>query len=233
MSEGELWVGVATCMIVGVGIAACGVWQCVTGSPRLLHGYHYATTPEEKYPALARSTGAGMIVAGVGCAALVPAPGLPGWLTVAGVVVMLAGIAFTIAAIAHFNGAIVSLSSFSTPRGTAAAGAIAVVALAAFLFTAVPGVAMLLSGDPSALHGYHLASVAAADRPTLARWVGAGLVALGVGFALALAGGAGMSLRRPAPRWARALAIAGGVVFLVAVVVVTGSIVRFNGTLAG
>lgn len=233
MSDGELWMGIATCVVVGLVMVGLGAWQIVTGSPRLLHGYHYAATPPESYPALARATGAGMVVSGVGCAAIVPAPGLPGWLSAAGVVLLVGGIVLMLAAIAHYNGSLVSLPTSPGSRGRATAIVLGVVAVLALAAAVVTGAQMVASGDPSALHSYHLVNVSSADRPALARWVGAATVGLGVGLAATLAGGACMSLRRPAPRWATALAAVGVVVFLASVLVMLGAISHFNGSLMG
>lgn len=107
MSDDEILLGAVTCAVVGLVMVGLGAWQIATGSPRLLHGYHYAATPPEKYPALARATGAGMVVSGAGCAVIVPVPGLPGWLSAVGVALLVVGIAFALVAIAHFNGSLV------------------------------------------------------------------------------------------------------------------------------
>ena len=83
---------------VGLIIAGLGIYMCVTGDVRLLHGYHYATTPESERPQLARETGAGLIGCGASFAFLVPSF-LPDWLSILGAVLLVASIAEMLIAI--------------------------------------------------------------------------------------------------------------------------------------
>ncbi len=71
--------GFITCLLVGLLVGTCGVYMLVTGNARIMHSYHYAATPPVKMPSLARWSGAGMLVCGIGCALLVPATGMPEW----------------------------------------------------------------------------------------------------------------------------------------------------------
>lgn len=208
----------------------------VTGNPSIMHGYHYATTPLSQRPALARWSGAGMLMAGIGCAFIIPPTGLPEWLSIAGILVLIAGLGVALGSIMHFNGSLISFgaagateSKTSRPLAIALGTLIAIIVAAA---TVIPGALMIASGDPSALHGYHLIHVAEADRPALATWVGAGTVALGLGLGMAIIGGFCGS-RRPMPAWAKVLLGVGLAGFAAGLAITLGAIIHFNGSLMG
>lgn len=231
--------GFITCVLVGLLVGACGVYMLVTGNARIMHSYHYAATPPAKMPSLARWSGAGMLVCGVGCALLVPATGMPEWLSIAGVVLLVAGLGLTLGAIMHFNGSLFSFVGVSgdahASEGSSRAlvmGLGIVIAAICCAVTVVPGVMMIASGDPSALHSYHLVNVAPTDYAALARWEGAGMISLGVGLALALVAGF-CGRRRPMPLWSKVLLALGLVGFAAGLVVMLAAIIHFNGSLMG
>lgn len=228
--------GFITCLLCGLLVAVTGVYMLVTGNPSIMHGYHYATTLLSQRAALARWSGAGMLMAGIGCAFIVPPAGLPDWLGIAGILVLIAGLGVTFGSIVHFNGSLISFSAAdatkskaSRPLAIALGMLIAIIVAAA---TVIPGALMIASGDPSALHGYHLSHVAEADRPALAAWVGAGTIALGLGLGMAIAGGFCGS-RRPMPTWAKVLLGVGLAGFAAGLAVTLGAIIHFNGSLTG
>lgn len=225
--------GFITCLLCGLLVAATGVYMLVTGNPSIMHGYHYATTPLSQRPALARWSGAGMLMAGVGCAFIVPPTGLPDWLGIAGIALLVAGLGLTLGSIMHFNGSLFSFgpNESGSPRtATIAIGVLLAVVIC--LATVIPGVMMIVSGDPSALHGYHLVHVAEADCPALATWVGTGTIALGLGLGLAVAAGFCGS-RRPMPTWAKVLLGVGLAGFAAGLAIMLGAIIHFNGSLMG
>lgn len=235
----EQMAGFITCLLCGLLVAATGVYMLVTGNPRIMHGYHFATTPREKWPALARWSGAGMLVAGIGCALLVPLPPLSDWLSIAGIVLLVAGLGLTLGAVVHFNGSLFSFGASGAGTGAAGTpraltiGLGIVLALVVCGVTIVPGALMIASGDPSSLHGYHLVNVAAADLPLLAAWVGGGTIALGAGLALSILVGFLMAGHRPAPLWSKALMGIGLALFAAGLVVTLSAIIHFNGSLMG
>lgn len=92
---------------------------------------------------------------------------------------------------------------------------------------------MAASGDPSALHGYHLVNVAARDLPALARWEGGSMAVMGAGLVAGILGGMFGALRRPSPAWTKALAATGIAVFGAGLVAMLAVIVYFNGSLMG
>ena len=232
--------GFVTCLLCGLLVAATGVYMLVTGNPRIMHGYHFASTPREKWPALARWSGAGLAACGVGCALLVPATGMPEWLSIAGVVLLVAGLGLTLGAIMHFNG---SLFSFAGVGGDARAsegssralvmGLGIVIAAICCAVTVVPGVMMIASGDPSALHSYHLVNVAPGNYAALARWEGAGMIVMGTGLAASIVGALLGSRWRPVPRWTKVLMATGAAAFGFGLVFMLVAIIHFNGSLMG
>lgn len=232
--------GFITCVLVGLLVGACGVYMLVTGNARIMHSYHYAATPPAKMPSLARWSGAGMLVCGIGCALLVPATGMPEWLSIVGIALLVAGLVLTFGAIMHFNG---SLFSFAGAGGdsresegssrTLVMGLGVVVAVICCAVTVVPGVLMIASGDPSALHSYHLVNVAPENYAALARWEGAGMTVMGAGLAASIVGALLGSRRRPAPRWTKVLMVAGAVAFGCGLVSMLAAIIHFNGSLMG
>ena len=227
-------------LIAGLLVGGCGVYLLATGDPRLLHRYHYAGVRPANMPALARWSGAGLAVCGVGCVLIVPLPGLPDWLSVAGIVLIVAGIALALGAIVRFNGSLFAFAAAGDdavpPDGSARALAMSLGVLIAAIccaVTVVPGALMVASGDPSALHGYHLANVAPESYPALARWEGAGMIVMGCGLATGVVGSLLASRRRPSPLWTKALAAAGAVAFALGLAVMLGAIIHFNGSLMG
>lgn len=93
------------------------------------------------------------------------------------------------------------------------------------------GVYMVVSGDATPLHSYHRSNVQPQDLAVLARWSGLGAVMLGVGIIL-------LSLpllakTRPLPGWARGMlpVVLGGAFLIIGAVVITGSIVYYNGAI--
>ena len=125
----EGFIGIAVAGIT----ALLGAYMIVTGDCRLLHGYHYATTPESERPRLARETGAWMVVLAVAITLMIPSA-LPDWATVVGVVLLVAGIAGTLVTIARHNGGLVTSASGSGLGGLSPRAAMAVcVAVGALL----------------------------------------------------------------------------------------------------
>ena len=232
--------GFITCLLVGLLVGACGVYMLVTGNARIMHSYHYAATPPAKMPSLARWSGAGMLACGIGCALLVPATGMPEWLSIVGIVLLVAGLALTFGAIMHFNG---SLFSFAGAGGDARAsegssralvtGLGVVVAVICCAVTVVPGAMMIASGDPSALHSYHLVNVAPGNYAALARWEGAGMIVMGTGLAASIVGALLGSRWRPVPRWTKVLMATGAAAFGFGLVFMLVAIIHFNGSLMG
>lgn len=225
--------GFITCMLCGLIVGAAGVYMLASGNPRILHGYHYASVPPSKMVPLARWSGAGLLVAGVGCALLMPPAGMPDWMSVIGIALLIAGIGISLGAIVHFNGSLVTMGG--SAQGTSRALMIGLGALAAVVVcaaTVVPGALMIASGDPSMLHGYHLVNVDPADLPALAAWVGAGTIVFGVGLASSI-GLAMCCTRRPMLRIVKILLVAALVLCGIGLVVMLGGIIHFNGSLMG
>ncbi len=237
--------GFITCLVIGLVVVIMGAYMAVTKNPALLHGYHYADVPPARLPRLARLCGIGLIVCGVGCMLLMPAPAVDdalgpfasSVLSIVGAVLLVAGIGFMTAAIARFNG---SLFSFG-PAGAAANGSArplviglgALLAVVVGLSVIVPGAQMIATGDPSSLHGYHLVNVAEADMPALAHGEGIGMVVMGVGLAVAILAAMLGSLRRPSPLWSKIAMGLGLAGFGVGMVTMLAVIVFYNGSLMG
>ncbi|HIZ45416.1 MAG TPA: hypothetical protein IAA19_00095 [Candidatus Olsenella pullistercoris] len=221
-------------VIAGV-TALLGVYMIVTGDCRLLHGYHYATTPESERPRLARETGAWMVLLSVSVA-LMMMTSLPDWATVVGVVLLVVGIAGMLVSIARHNGGIVTSAAGAGLGGLSPRVSMAVCAAVGALLSLgglVPGVYMIATGDVSLLHGYHYANVAPADVPALATGEGLAMVGLGVSLLACMIGTGGLCAHRPAPRWAKALMVAGGVLFAASIVAMLLLIIHYNGSLMG
>lgn len=221
-------------VIAGV-TALLGVYMIVTGDWRLLHGYHYATTPESERPRLARETGAWMVVLSVSVA-LMMMTSLPDWATVVGVVLLVVGIAGMLVSIARHNGGIITSAAGAGLGGLSPRTSMAVCAAVGALLSLtgfVPGVYMIATGDVSLLHGYHYANVAPADVPALATGEGLSMVGLGVSLLACMIGMGGLCAHRPAPRWAKALMVAGGVLFAASIVAMLLLIIHYNGSLMG
>lgn len=227
----EGFIGIAVAGIT----ALLGAYMIVTGDCRLLHGYHYATTPESERPRLARETGAWMVVLAVAIALMIPSA-LPDWATVVGVVLLVVGIAGTLVTIARHNGGLVTSASGSGLGGLSPRASMAVcVAVGALLslMGIMPGAHMIVTGDVSLLHGYHYANVAPADVPALATGEGLAMVGLGASALIFMIGIGGQSALRPASRWAKVLMVAGGVLFAASLAAMLLLIVHFNGSLMG
>lgn len=224
-------------LIVPVLTGALGTYMIVSGNPRLLHSYHYATTPPEKLPALARAEGASMIVLGIAIALI--CLDRQGVLTIAGVVLLVLGIAFMLGAIVYFNGGLITYSGqaatgvFSSMKPIWRYVVMGLVGAACSLFGIVPGVYMIATGDVGLLHSYHYANVAAADLPRLATTEGVCMIALGIGIFLCMMAGTGMVGGRPFKRWAIALMVLGIMLWLAALVGLIAFIIYFNGSLMG
>ena len=221
-------------VIAGV-TALLGVYMIVTGDWRLLHGYHYATTPESERPRLARETGAWMVVLSVSVA-LMMITSLPDWATVVGVVLLVVGIAGMLVSIARHNGGIITSAAGAGLGGLSPRTSMAVCAVVGALLSLggfVPGVYMIATGDVSLLHGYHYANVAPADVPALATGEGLAMVGLGASALIFMIGMGGQSALRPASRRAKVLMVAGGVLFAASLAAMLLLIVHFNGSLMG
>lgn len=222
-------------LVIPVLTGALGIYMIVSGNPRLLHSYHYATTPPEKLPALARATGASMIVLSIAIALM--CLDTQGALTIAGIVLLALGIAFMLGSIVYFNGGLITSSGqaatgiFSGVKPVWRYVVMGIVGVACSLFGVVPGVYMIATGDVSLLHSYHYANVAVADLPRLATAEGICMIALGVALFMCMMAGASMMGGRPFKRWAIALMVLGIVLFWVALVGLIGFIIYFNGSL--
>lgn len=208
-----------------------GAYMFATGNPALLHGYHYATTPLEKLPALARACGAGLIICGAGVGLLC----FNTWVVMAGIVLVGLGIVIELAAIIHYNGSLISGGSIGGSLRCLSPGVrIAVCALVGALIAAVcaaPGIHMIVTGDVSALHGYHYANVAASDISALAVGEGASMILLGCSAPVCMVAGGGFTLRRPVPLWAKALAGIGALMLIAGLAGLFGFIIYYNGSL--
>lgn len=216
--------------IAGV-VAALGIYMMVSGDPRLLHSYHYATTPVGLRPRLARWTGAGLVGTGAACALLGVDDG-SGAATIAGAVLLVASIGLVLGAIVRLNGGLITfapgaVSRVPRPAAYALAGIVGtVVALA----VAVPGIHMILTGDVGALHGYHYADVAPEDLPRLAASVGTCMIGLGAGVLVCAVSSVRLSLP-PRTRLAWVPMALGAALLLASLAGMLASIVYFNGSL--
>lgn len=229
----ESLIGTAIAVGIGLCIVGLGIWQMVTGNPRLLHSYHYATTPAAELAPLARETGAGLIAAGVGCMLMVPSV-LPAWASVVGVVTMIAGIVVMLASIIRHNGGLITggdtgmLSGMTPKTRLLVCG---VFGALGSLFGIAPGAYMMATGDVSLLHSYHYATVAAADLPRLAFCEGLCMMGLGVSIFLCVFAAAGLTQCAPRPRWAIAIEVAGIVLFAASLAALLLFIPYFGGSL--
>lgn len=214
-----------------------GIYMIVSGNPRLLHSYHYATTPPEKLPALARAEGVGMI--GLSVAIALIALDIQGWLTIAGIALFVASIVAMLGAIVYYNGGLVTFSGqvaagpFATMKPVWRLLIMGAVGAVVSLLSIAPGVYMIASGDVSMLHSYHYANVAAADLPRLATAEGACMIVLGVAIFLCMLADAGMLGKRPFPRWSIVLMVAGVACLCIGLIGLLGFIIYFNGSLMG
>lgn len=222
-------------VVVGGLIVLLGAYMLVTGDVRLLHSYHYATTPEAERPRLARETGGCLVVAGASTALIIQTA-LPDWATIAGVVLLVASVAGMLVAIVRHNGGLITaapgpgIAGFG-PRGTMVTCVVvgALLSLVGF----VPGVYLLVTGDVSMLHGYHYVNVAASDIPALATGEGLAMLGLGLAVLVFMVATGGMAAWRPAPRWAKVLMGVGAVLLVVSLVAMLLVITHYNGSLMG
>lgn len=228
-------VGMVVPLLCALLVCVLGVIMMVTGNPSLLHSYHYATTPPEELPALARETGACLVVMGLAVALMALAQA---WAAVVGVVLLVASVAGMFASIIRHNGSLVSfggrsLGAAAGPWGrTASAAVLGLAAAVVLVVTSVPAVQMIATGDPGALHPYHYANVAPGDMGAFCTWEGATMLAMGAGGALAFVGGLLLGLGR-ARRAGKALCALGGVLFAGGMVGMLLVIQHYNGSLMG
>ena len=112
----ESLIGTAIAVGIGLCIVALGIWQMVTGNPRLLHSYHYATTPAADLPRLAFCEGLCMVGLGVSiflcvfaAAGLTQRAPRPRWaiaIEVAGIVLFAVSLAALLLFIPYFGGSL-------------------------------------------------------------------------------------------------------------------------------
>lgn len=225
--------------VVSLLIAGLGVYQIITGDVRLLHSYHYATTPPADRPKLARITGAALVACGVGCFLLVPTA-LPDWMPIVGIVILVAGVVVTLAAIIHYNGSLISYGTSASgasslfggmsPRMTMAVCGVLGIALS--LIGIGPGAYMIATGDVSLLHGYHYVNVSAADLPSLALGEGLCMICLGVAALIGVIASGGIAAYRSA-RWPKVLLALCGALFAASLIAMLAVIIHYNGSLMG
>lgn len=221
------------CGAVAGLLVITGIVMMVTGRPGLLHGYHYATTPPEKIPALSRWCGAGLILCGMGVLLLA----FDGRTAAVGVAVLVAGLVATLTAIIHYNGRLVSTGALGgtlrllSPRARVIACAFIGLAVAALC--ALPAIRMIALGDVSALHQYHYAHVAPEDMRAFAAAEGASMLLLAASVPVCMAAGAGLALARPARRAARIAMAVGAAMLCAGLAGLIGFILLFNGSLMG
>lgn len=231
---------IGTLIAIGCGVLCAGLggYMVATGNPSLLHGYHYATTPLAERPALARESGTGLIITGVGCALMGLSDTLGIVVSVAGITLLVAGIAVALAAIIRHNGSLISFApappealpgNASRVRRSTIQGAALGVVLS--LVGIAPGVYMIATGDVSMLHSYHYATIAAADLPAFSVAEGLSMVGLGIGLLLCCLAGGRMTAR-PIPRWAKVVMALGGVVWCASLAAMLIAIVSFGGSLS-
>lgn len=222
-------------VVIGGLIVLLGIYMLVSGDVRLLHAYHYATTPEAERPRLARETGGCLVVAGASTALIIQTA-LPDWATIAGVVLLVASVAGMLVAIVRHNGGLITgapglgIAGFG-PRGTMVVCVVVGALLSLIGF--VPGAYMLVTGDVSLLHGYHYANVAPADLPALATGEGLAMMGLGVATLAFMVATGGMAAWRPAPRWAKVLMGVGAALLVASLMAMLLVIMCYNGSLMG
>ena len=90
--------------LVGLGIVALGLWQAWTGNVGMLHSYHRDLVLPQDKPMLARWSGCGLTITGIGCTLMALGNGgssrIPFYI---GVVLFFAGIAVAILSIKRCN----------------------------------------------------------------------------------------------------------------------------------
>lgn len=219
-------------LVLGILIAGLGIYMAISGDVRLLHSYHYATTPADKQAPLARTTGICLAITGAGVMFLTSSS----WLSVVGTIALVLGIAGMLAAIVHYNGSLFSTGlpawgNTSLPHGvTLLIGAI--LGTVVSLLGIVPGAIMIATGDVSMLHSYHYVNVTPANLPHLATAEGSCMIILGIAVFLAIFGGVSWSIY-PSARWPRTLTGLSIASFVVGLAGLLGFIIIFNGSLMG
>ena len=63
--------GKALPALIGLGIVAMGLWQAWTGNVGMLHSYHRDLVLPQDKPMLARWSGCGLTITGIGCIMMV------------------------------------------------------------------------------------------------------------------------------------------------------------------
>lgn len=234
----ESLIGIIVAAGCGLLCAGLGAYMVVTGNPSLLHSYHYATTPLADRPALARESGAGLIVTGVGCALMGLSDFFGVWAGVAGIVLLVAGIAINLISIIRHNGSLFSFPSSGEKAhgrsglhiGLNTGGGVVLGAIIG-LVCIVPGVYMIATGDVSLLHSYHYEHIAAADLPAFSLIEGLSMIGLGIGLAICFAAGGRMTMR-PIPLWAKVLMAVGGIIWGASLIALIVAIPTFGGSLS-
>ena len=97
--------GKALPALVGLGIAVLGLWQAWTGNASMLHSYHRDLVLPQDEPKLARWSGCGLAVTGIGCIIMTfgsdeGAGKIPFYI---GMALLFAGIVVAIFAIKRYN----------------------------------------------------------------------------------------------------------------------------------
>ena len=232
-------VGFLIMLAFGACIVLMGLYMLKTGDPRLLHSYHYVGASPEARVKLARVSGGSLIAVGVGCALIGTPLSTPllDWGSVAGVALLIAGVAVMLVAIVHYNGGLIvfaqpSLGVFGDVPGWATMLVMALIGGILSLMGIMPGIHMIATGDVSALHSYHYVNVAAADMPAFSFAEGMCMVGLGVSVFLGmLAGGALLAYRTA--RWPKALMGLAVVLLTLCLMGLLVFIIIYNGSLMG
>lgn len=222
----------AICVVLGLLIVAMGVYQVVSGNPRLLHSYHYATTPPAELPALARETGAGLVGCGIGVALLTFSSRFV-WCVAVGIALMVGSMGAMLFSIVRHNGGLITgvdVGFLATKRPATRVAICAVAGAVLSLFGFVPGIYMITTGDVSSLHSYHTQGIIATDLPSFALCEGLCLMGLGVAIFVSVLAAAGM-VGRPFKRWAVVLAIVGMVLLCASLIGLLLFIPYFGGSL--
>ena len=160
------------------------------------------------------------------------------WAGVAGIVLLVAGIAINLISIIRHNGSLFSFPSSEEKAhggrglhiGLNTGGGVVLGAIIG-LVCIVPGVYMIATGDVSLLHSYHYEHIAAADLPAFSLIEGLSMIGLGIGLAICFAAGGRMTMR-PIPLWAKVLMAVGGVIWGASLIALIVAIPTFGGSLS-
>ena len=92
-------------IVIGLGITVLGLWQAWTGNVSLLHSYHRDLVLPQDKPKLARWSGCGLAITGIGCIVMAfggdgGAGQMPFYI---GMAILLAGIAIAALSIKRYN----------------------------------------------------------------------------------------------------------------------------------